>query len=224
MQGFINFFCSSAGMQNVFDWLATLSAPLLRLIKIGVIVVITIFVAQTTRYLLNRSFKKSSLELKVDPTRYTFLKHFIVGTIYVLGAIAIIYTIPSLRSLSVSLLAGAGVIAVIAGFASQQTFANIISGIFIVIFKPFRVGDRVEITDKTGIVEDITLRHTVIRDYKNRRIVIPNAIISNEQIVNSNLTDEHMCQWIDFGISYDSDIDLAKKNYGTGSRKTSTLS
>jgi small conductance mechanosensitive channel len=80
------------------------------------------------------------------------------------------------------------------------------------MFKPFRVNDRIILRDTlSGVVEDITLRHTVIRNFENRRIVIPNAIISNEVLINADLGDEKICRFLEIGISYDSDIDLAKK-------------
>ena len=60
-----------------------------------------------------------------------------------------------------------------------------------------------------GNVEEITLRHTIIRDYENRRIVVPNSIISDEIIINSNITNEKINKFIVFGISYDSDVDKA---------------
>jgi small-conductance mechanosensitive channel len=60
-------------------------------------------------------------------------------------------------------------------------------------------------------VEDITLRHTVIRDFENRRVVIPNSIISDEVILNSDMEDGRVIKWIDVGISYESDVDLAKE-------------
>jgi small-conductance mechanosensitive channel len=111
-----------------------------------------------------------------------------------------------------TLLTGAGILAAIVGFASQQAFSNIISGIFLVIFKPFSVGDRVRIgTLYTGDVEDITLRHVVIKDFENRRIVIPNSVISNETIVNSTITDEKVCMFVEFNISFESSIDQAMK-------------
>ncbi len=120
--------------------------------------------------------------------------------------------IPSLRTLSVSLFAGAGIVAVIIGFASQHAFANIVSGVFIVIFKPFRVGDRITIgANLRGIVEDINLRHTVIKTFENKRIIVPNSVISNEYVENSSIADEKICRFIEFGISYDSDIDKAMK-------------
>jgi len=58
-------------------------------------------------------------------------------------------------------------------------------------------------------VEDITLRHTVIRNFENRRLIIPNSVISAEIVVNSSIVEEKICNFIDMGISYDSDIDKA---------------
>jgi small-conductance mechanosensitive channel len=122
----------------------------------------------------------------------------------------IIYQYPSVRAFAVGLFAGAGILAVIIGFASQQAFSNMVSGIFIVIFRPFRVGDWIKIgTDKSGIVADITLRHTVIRDFENKRIIIPNSVISSEIIINSSIDDQKIRRHIEFGISYDSDVDKA---------------
>ena len=162
--------------------------------------------------LMTNIFKRSTKKLKVEATRYNFLKHFLSALIYILGLSAVIYTIPSLRTFSVSILAGAGVLAVIIGFASQQALSNIISGIFIVIFRPFRVGDKIKIgPDVNGVVEDINLRHSVIRTYENKRIIIPNSIISNERIENANLGDEKVCKFVEFGISYDSNVKKAKK-------------
>ena len=106
--------------------------------------------------------------------------------------------------------AGAGIFAAVIGFASQKAFANIVSGVFILIFKPFRVHDTIEFLDSTkGVVEEITLRHTIIRNYENKRIIIPNGNISNETIINSNIMDQKIRMHIVFGISYDSDIDKA---------------
>lgn len=166
-------------------------------------------------YFFNRIFRKilnkSSEAIQNDPTNYQFLRHALVGLVYVIGFSWAIYMMPNMRAIASSLLAGAGIIAVAVGFASQHALSNIISGVFIVIFKPFRVNDRLKINTLSGVVEDITLRHTVIRDFENRRILIPNSVISNEVIVNSDFEDEKIVKWLDVGISYDSDIDLARK-------------
>lgn len=164
------------------------------------------------RAILNRFIKKSSGDLKVDPTQFKFLNNALGFVIY-LAAIAILFlTIPKLKTLGLTLFASAGIIAAIVGFASQAAFSNIVSGIFIVIFKPFRVGDIVRISNLySGEVEDITLRHTVIRDFENKRLIIPNSVISAETIHNSNIIEADVCNHIFYGISYDSDINLATK-------------
>ena len=111
-----------------------------------------------------------------------------------------------------ALFAGAGIIAMVIGFASQKAFSNIISGIFILIFKPFRVNDTIEFLNSTkGVVEEITLRHTIIRNYENRRVIIPNGNISDDTIINSNIIDKKIRMHIVFGISYDSNIEKATK-------------
>lgn len=183
-----------------------------KIITVIAILFCTFLAAKIVKKLLTYFFEKSAKLIRVEPTHYTFLKHITSAIIYIIGVSLAIYTLPSLRSLSVSLFVGAGILVVIVGFASQQAFANIISGIFIVIFKPFRVGDRITIgTDIAGIVEDITLRHTIIKDWKNKRVIVPNSIISNEKIENADIGDSKICKWVEFGISYDSDINKAMK-------------
>ena len=159
---------------------------------------------------IDRFIKLSSKKLRVDYTQFNFLKNAVTFFVFLAALIFIFYSIPKLKALSITMFAGAGILAAIAMFASQQAFANIVSGVFIVIFKPFRVNDLVDVGSlPKGRVEDITLRHTVIRNFENRRMIIPNSVISSEILVNSNIVDETICNFIDMGISYDSDIDKA---------------
>ncbi len=159
---------------------------------------------------LSKIVRKSTMDMTTDPTNHRFLKHIILASIYLIGFAIAIYVMPSLRALAGSLLAGAGILAVAVGFAAQHALGNVVSGIFIVIFKPFRINDRLALQSHQGIVEDITLRHTVIRNFENRRIIIPNSVISNEIIVNADFGDDRIVRWIDFNISHRSDIDIAK--------------
>lgn len=184
------------------DWEGLLFAA----IVLGVASVLTYII----RFIIGRFFKKAALKLKVDPTRYNFFKNAVGFLVFLVAIIIIFRSIPSLRDFGTTLMTGAGILAAIVGFASQSAFSNIISGIFLVIFKPFSVGDRVKIGQLyTGDVEDITLRHTIIKDFENRRIVIPNTVISNETIINSTITDERVCIFLELNISFDSDIDKA---------------
>ena len=150
-----------------------------------IVLVVAFLLGRIVRFVVGRFFKAAARKLKVDPTRYNFFKNASDFIILLIAIVIIFRSIPSLRLLGNTLLTGAGILAAIVGFASQQAFSNIISGIFLVIFKPFSVGDRVKIGQLyNGDVEDITLRHVIIKDFENKRIVIPNTVISNEVIVN----------------------------------------
>jgi small-conductance mechanosensitive channel len=131
--------------------------------------------------------------------------------VYFLGGILILIAFESMRSFAVTALGGAGVLAVVAGVASQEALSNLVGGLFIIAFKPFKLGDIIKVdASMVGTVTDITLRHTVIRNYENKMIVIPNAIINKEKLINYDLGERMCCEWIEIGISYGSDIDLAK--------------
>ena len=175
-----------------------------------ILVVLTcgFIVSRILRVIVGRFFRKAAEKLNVDPTHYSFFKNAVDMIILVIALIIIFRSIPALRTFGTTLLTGAGILAAIVGFASQSAFSNIVSGLFLVIFKPFSVGDRVRIgTLYAGDVEDITLRHTVIKDFENRRVVIPNSVISNEVIINSTITDEKICVFMEFPLSWTADID-----------------
>ncbi len=178
----------------------------------GGILLITLLLGFVVNRLLKRFINKAATDLLNDPTEYIFFRNALRVLIYLVGFSLAFFAVPNFKTLAQSILAGAGIAAIAVGFASQAALSNIVAGIFIVFFKPFRVKDRVKIRENlTGIVENITLRHTIIRDYQQRRVIIPNSIISEEIIVNSDLVESKICEWVDISISYDSDIDLAKQ-------------
>ncbi len=144
-----------------------------------------------------------------NATRLRFFKNGVNFTIVIIALLTITYTIPSLRALAVTLFAGAGIFAAVIAFASQAALSNIISGIFIVWFKPFRVGDIVVVSSHFGMVEDITLRHTVIKGLENKRIIIPNSNISSDVIVNSTIEDPTIQRFVEIWITYNSDLKKA---------------
>lgn len=171
------------------------------------ILIATLILAKLAKGFIQRKIEKST----IDVTHLNFIKHILSGTIYFIGFALMIFQIDYLKTIAISILASSGIIAVIIGFASQQAFANLVSGLFISFFKPFRIGDRVRFIDRetTGIVEDITLRHTVIRTFENKRIFIPNSIMNNEMIENANIVEDKVCSYLDISISYNSHIDKA---------------
>ena len=188
-----------------------LNIPFLNSVFIVVIVLLSCaIVSKVIQTILDRYFDKAVRILKGDPTNYNFFKNGVTFVIFLIGIIVIFRVIPGLRSIGNTLLASAGILTVIVGFASQQAFANIVGGIFIVVFKPFRVGDVIKVgNENPGTVEDITLRHTIINSLENRRIVIPNSIISSATILNSTITDEKVCIFFEILVGYSANLDQA---------------
>jgi small conductance mechanosensitive channel len=177
---------------------------------VAIVLVIAFVASLILRFLVGRFFKGAARKLKVDPTRYNFFKNAVDFVLFFVAIVVVFRSIPALRTYGTGLLTGAGVLAAIVGFASQSAFSNIISGFFLVIFKPFSVGDRVKIGQSyTGDVEDITLRHTVIKDFENRRIIMPNSVISNETIINSSSVDEKICVFVELAVALTVDLDKA---------------
>ena len=195
-------------LDKTFTWFSANLGTLLFIIFIGIG---TILVARTVNHLMESYFTKASDKLHMDTTSFRMFRHVIVASIYFLGLIVIIFSIPDLRSLSVALFTGAGLAGIVIGFAAQSTLSNIIAGISLALFQPFRVGDRLNIMNEYGKVTDLNLRHTVIITWDNRRLIIPNSIISNEAIINWTIEDPAVIWPVNVGISYDSDISLAKK-------------
>ena len=180
------------------------------LIKISVAIVVTVTVAQLINRALAAYFKFATGKLKVDETTYSVVRRIITVTIYLIGITVVISLIPGLPDLVLGMAVSAGIAAIVIAFAAQRALSNVFSGISIAIFRPFRVGDVVEIGNEYGTIEDITLRHTVIKTWQNKRQIIPNSRISEETIINWTIGDLTVLWKVDFGISYDSDIDLAR--------------
>ena len=188
-----------------------LQNPFIRSILIIIAVtVICVVITKILRKFLYKYFDNAVKLLHGDPTNYNFFKNGITFLVFLLGTIVIFRSIPGLSHIGNTLVASAGILAAVVGFASQQAFSNIVGGIFIVVFKPFRVGDMIKVgNENPGTVEDITLRHTIINSLENRRIVIPNSIISSATILNSSITDEKVCVFLEINIAYSTNIDQA---------------
>ncbi|MGB3943480.1 MAG: mechanosensitive ion channel family protein [Methanothrix sp.] len=155
--------------------------------------------------------KKTGVDTEMELTFRLLVSRLIVATIYIIGFILFISQIPGLSNVAVTLLAGAGVAALAIGFAAQDSLSNVISGIFLALFHPFRVGDKIDFKGEYGYIEDLTLRHTTIQTWDGRRIFVPNSIISNQEIVNWTIIDPIITWTVDVMISFDADIDKARE-------------
>ena len=144
---------------------------------------------------------------------WLFLNSIIQGLIYVVGLILAVSRIPQLSRLTATLLAGSGIVALAISLSAQESLSNIVSGLFISSFRPFNVGDRIKLVSSgvVGYVESITLRHTIIKTLTNTRITVPNSIMNKEIIENSNLVETIASYYVDVSVSYESDVDLARR-------------
>ncbi len=109
-----------------------------------------------------------------------------------------------------SLLAGVGVVGLAISFAAKDTVGNIISGIVIIIDRPFKQGDWISIGTMHATVTDIRLRTTVLTTFDNETVVVPNQQLSQERIVNYTMTPNIRVK-VPVGIAYKEDIDQARK-------------
>ncbi len=194
----------------MIEWFKSINISYGTWLFVAIVIIGALILTRAVRWAIDKFMNTATDKLDVDPTRYKFFKNAASFIIWIFALATIVYTIPKLKTLAITLFAGAGILVAIIGFAAQQAFSNIVSGIFIVLYKPFRVGDLIRVgPEEYGIVEDITLRHTVIISFENKRIIIPNSNISAQTVINDSIDDAKVCRFIEVGISYDSDVDLA---------------
>lgn len=173
-------------------------------IWIAVRVIVTLFVT----ILATRVFRATWRRFAKDTIHQKFIKNVLSIIIWLIGIITTLSWLPHFSDAITAVLAGSGLVVLTIGLAAQESLGNAFSGLFISMFKPFEVGDRVHLTNAniTGFIEDITIRHTVIRTFLNSRIIIPNSVMNKELIENANFCNPRASNFIDIIITYDSDV------------------
>src|ERR1700683_1242468 len=150
-----------------------------------------------------------------DRTTISFLQQFGSVLVWVIVLILYAHLIPMLRSMGTALLTGAGVVSVVIGLAAQSTLGNLVAGISIVIYRPFRLGDTLQVTAPTGtdigVVELISLGYTTLRAPDGHMIVLPNAIAASQVTINLNTTYAPWPITITIRLSRDAVIEAARK-------------
>jgi small-conductance mechanosensitive channel len=202
-------------MEQLITTLNTYTEPYLKggitnfIITVAMMWISSWIFAQIIKRILNNFLKKN----KLDENNFIFLHRILKGIIYTLLGFGITIQIIPLNELALSVLASSGVVVLVVGFAAQEAFSNIVSGFFISFFRPFSIGHLVSLPDNniTGTVENITLRHTVIKTVENNRIIVPNSVINKAIIENRDILDKTACRIFTITIAYHSNIDLAKQ-------------
>ena len=151
----------------------------------------------------------------IDRTTISFMQQFGTALIWVIVIILYAHLIPVLRSMGTALLAGASIASVVIGLAAQSTLGNLVAGISITIYRPFRLGDTIQVAAPTGTeigsVEIITLGYTTLRTADGRLIVVPNALAASQVSINLGSTFAPWPISIAIRVNRDADLEAARK-------------
>jgi small conductance mechanosensitive channel len=165
---------------------------------IGALVYLLIFVL--IAQLLSRALRIAvrgvlARQSHLDRTTVIFLQQFGVAVIWVLMLILYAHLIPVLRSLGTALLTGASIASVVIGLAAQSTLGNLVAGVAITLYRPFRLGDRLQVSAPTGTeignVETLSLGYTTLRTDDGRFVVLPNSIAASQVTINLSASQAH---------------------------------
>ncbi len=165
-----------------------------------VILLIAIFVAKGVAIYLRRFLKekvaKGHLEIIVKVVSYAII------------IIAILSILPTVGVKLSGLLVAGGIVGLAVGFASQSIIGNLISGIFLMIERPIKIGDSVNIEGTGGIVEDIRIISTTIRGFDGLYVRVPNQKVFTASVTNFVANVARRFEYV-VGIRYSDDADQA---------------
>ena len=185
----------------------TLLDPIMFCLKAFAIFLLIQIAVWVIRFFMNPERAKRK-NRKFDETSMVFFRKLLVTVVYILGLACVLYLIPPLRTFATSILASAGIMAMAIGLASQEALSNFVSGIFIILAKPFRIGDMVSLdSGQTGKVTEIAIRHTIITTAENRQVIVPNSKINSAIITNSTIKDTRTCVFVEVGVAYSENLD-----------------
>jgi small conductance mechanosensitive channel len=179
---------------------------------LAIFVLVALLLARTLRVAVHAAMTRAG---HIDRTTISFLQQICTALIWVLMLILYAHLIPVLRSMGTALLAGASVASVVIGLAAQSTLGNLVAGVSITIYRPFRLGDTLQVAAPTGtdigVVELISLGYTTLRAADGHLIILPNSIAASQVTINLNSTFAAAPIAITIRVSRDADLEGARK-------------
>jgi small conductance mechanosensitive channel len=157
--------------------------------------------------ILVRAISKVMQKQGVDKTLETFICNLVRISLMVVVVIAAIGAI-GIQTTSFIAIFGAAGLAV--GLALQGSLSNFASGVLIVLFRPYRVGDFIEAAGIAGSVEQVQILTTILKTGDNKQIIVPNSQIMDSIITNYSANDTRRVDMV-VGVSYDDDLDKVRK-------------
>jgi len=189
---------------DISDWLAGDGARILAVIAVALVVDLALhrIIPRALRIAVERQMKDVPEE-EVEQRSHTLTSVF-TGTGRAIIALVVLLTLLPLAGINIApLLAGAGIVGIALGFGAQSLVKDVISGLFILLDNQYSKGDVVTLAGISGLVEDVGLRRTVLRDLDGVVHYVPNGEIS----VASNLTQEYSRVNLNVRVSYSEDLD-----------------
>ncbi len=143
----------------------------------------------------------------LDVTLFNFL-----GNVarYVVIAFAFLFVLNTFGVQTTSFVAVIGAAGLAIGLALQGTLSNVAAGVMIVFFRPIKLGDFVEVNGQMGTVKEITLNFIELASIANVQIIIPNAQVWGNTIVNYSVYDTRRAEWT-FGVGYGANLQKAEQ-------------
>ena len=157
--------------------------------------------------LVVRAIGKVMQKQAVDKTLETFICNLVRISLMVVVVIAAIGAL-GIQTTSFIAIFGAAGLAV--GLALQGSLSNFASGVLIVLFRPYRVGDFIEAAGIAGSVEQVQILTTILKTGDNKQIIVPNSQIMDSIITNYSANDTRRVDMV-IGVSYDDDLDKVRK-------------
>ena len=142
-----------------------------------------------------------------DPTVLNFASQVVRAVVIIVGMIAVLQRL-GVQTTSIIAVLGAASLAV--GLALQGTLSNVASGIMLLVLRPYRVGDVVDVGGMSGTVQRLDLFTTQLSNANNHKIVIPNSKVLGESLVNITGQKTRRIE-IKFGVGYGDDLNKARK-------------
>ena len=141
----------------------------------------------------------------------TTLFHFL-GTVarYVVLAFAVLFVLNTFGVQTTSIIAAIGAAGLAIGLAMQGALSNVAAGVMIILFRPFKLGDFIDVNGEMGTVKDITLNNTVIASLSNLKVIIPNSEVWGNTITNYSEYDTRRAEWT-FGVGYGANLATAEQ-------------
>lgn len=187
----------------VADYGPLLTTWLVRVAGVIAVLLLALVVSSWARRALRRGFERAEL----DATLTRFLSNAVRWLILVLAVVACLGVF-GIQTTSFAAVLGAMGLAIGLGF--QNSLSNLAAGVMLLVLRPFKVGDVVNVSGQTGIVDCIDLLVTTLDTFDNRRIFLPNGAIFGSVIENISY---HPIRRVDVtvGVAYDADLDHTRE-------------